>query len=30
MVESNRKKVDAASNGRMGYVYIPDMGGAKG
>jgi tricorn protease len=26
-VESNRKKVDAATNGRVGYVYIPDMGG---
>ena len=27
MVESNRKKVDAATQGRVGYVYIPDMGG---
>ena len=26
-VESNRKKVDGASNGRIGYVYLPDMGG---
>ncbi len=26
-VESNRRKVDAASNGRIGYVYLPDMGG---
>ena len=26
-IESNRKKVDAASNGRIGYVYLPDMGG---
>jgi tricorn protease len=26
-VESNRKKVDSATNGRVGYVYIPDMGG---
>jgi tricorn protease len=26
-VESNRKKVDAATNGKVGYVYIPDMGG---
>ncbi len=26
-VESNRKKVAAASNGRIGYVYLPDMGG---
>jgi tricorn protease len=27
MIDSNRKKVDAATNGRVGYVYIPDMGG---
>jgi tricorn protease len=27
MIESNRKKVDAATNGRVGYIYIPDMGG---
>ncbi len=26
-VEGNRRKVDAASNGRIGYVYLPDMGG---
>jgi tricorn protease len=26
-IESNRKKVEAASNGRIGYVYLPDMGG---
>ena len=26
-IESNRKKVDAASQGRIGYVYLPDMGG---
>lgn len=26
MIESNRKKVDAASGGRIGYVYLPDMG----
>jgi len=26
-IENNRKKVDAATNGRVGYVYIPDMGG---
>ena len=26
-VESNRKKVDAATNGKVGYIYIPDMGG---
>ncbi|MGA9471477.1 MAG: PDZ domain-containing protein, partial [Terriglobales bacterium] len=28
MVESNRKKVDAASGGKIGYVYLPDMGEA--
>jgi tricorn protease len=27
MIETNRKKVDAATNGRVGYIYIPDMGG---
>ena len=26
-IDSNRKKIDAASNGRIGYVYLPDMGG---
>lgn len=26
-IESNRKKVDAATDGRVGYIYIPDMGG---
>ena len=26
MIETNRKKVDAASGGKIGYVYIPDMG----
>src|SRR4029077_17420938 len=26
MIETNRKKVDAATNGRVGYIYIPDMG----
>jgi tricorn protease len=26
MIESNRKKVDAATQGRVGYVYLPDMG----
>jgi tricorn protease len=26
MIETNRKKVNAATNGRVGYVYIPDMG----
>ena len=25
MVENNRKKVEAATNGRVGYIYIPDM-----
>jgi tricorn protease len=25
MIESNRKKVDAATNGRVGYIYLPDM-----
>jgi tricorn protease len=28
MVETNRRKVDAASGGRIGYVYLPDMGDA--
>ena len=27
-IETNRKKVDAASGGRIGYVYLPDMGDA--
>jgi tricorn protease len=27
MIETNRKKVDAATNGKVGYVYLPDMGG---
>jgi tricorn protease len=26
-IENNRKKVDAATNGRVGYVYLPDLGG---
>jgi tricorn protease len=26
MIESNRKKVDEATQGRVGYVYLPDMG----
>jgi tricorn protease len=26
MIDTNRKKVDAATNGRVGYIYIPDMG----
>jgi tricorn protease len=26
MIETNRKKVDAATHGRVGYIYIPDMG----
>jgi tricorn protease len=25
-ITANRKKVDAASGGRIGYVYLPDMG----
>jgi tricorn protease len=28
MVETNRKKVDAATEGRVGYIYIPEMGDA--
>jgi tricorn protease len=28
MIESNREKVDAATGGRVGYVYLPDMGEA--
>ena len=27
MIETNRKKVDAASGGTIGYVYLPNMGG---
>jgi tricorn protease len=27
-IESNRRKVDAATGGRVGYVYLPDMSGA--
>ncbi len=26
MIETNRKRVDAASGGRIGYVYLPNMG----
>jgi tricorn protease len=26
MIETNRKRVDAATNGRVGYIYLPDMG----
>lgn len=26
MIESNRQKVDKASGGRIGYVYLPNMG----
>ena len=26
-IENNRRKVEAATNGRVGYVYLPDMGG---
>ncbi len=25
MIETNRRKVDAASGGKIGYVYLPDM-----
>ena len=28
MVETNRQKVDAATGGKVGYVYLPDMGEA--
>jgi tricorn protease len=28
MINTNRKKVEEATGGRVGYVYIPDMGGA--
>ena len=27
MIETNRKKVADATNGRVGYIYVPDMGG---
>ncbi|MGA2982768.1 MAG: S41 family peptidase [Terriglobia bacterium] len=27
MVNTNRRKVDQATGGRVGYLYIPDMGG---
>lgn len=27
-IETNRKKVDQLSGGKIGYVYLPDMGGA--
>jgi tricorn protease len=27
-IDSNRRKVDAATGGRVGYVYLPDMSGA--
>jgi tricorn protease len=26
MIETNRRKVEAASGGKIGYVYLPDMG----
>lgn len=26
-VDENRRKVDEATNGRVGYIFIPDMGG---
>src|SRR5260370_26354838 len=25
-IESNRKKVDAATDGKVGYIYVPDTG----
>lgn len=25
MIETNRKKVDAATHGKVGYIYLPDM-----
>ncbi|MBA3916160.1 MAG: PDZ domain-containing protein, partial [Acidobacteriales bacterium] len=25
-IEGNRRKIDAATNGKVGYVYLPDMG----
>lgn len=28
MIESNRKIVDQATNGKVGYMYLPDMGDA--
>ncbi len=28
MIETNRKKVAAATHGRVGYIYLPDMGDA--
>ncbi len=28
MINTNRRKVDAATNGRVGYVYLPDMSAA--
>jgi tricorn protease len=27
MIETNRRKVEEATGGRVGYVYLPDMGG---
>ncbi|HET7841586.1 MAG TPA: PDZ domain-containing protein [Terriglobia bacterium] len=27
-IDTNRRKVDAATNGRVGYVYLPDMSAA--
>ena len=27
MIETNRKKVEEATGGKVGYIYIPDMGG---
>jgi len=28
MIETNRKKVDQATDGNVGYIYLPDMGDA--
>ncbi len=28
MIETNRRKVDQATGGKVGYVYLPDMGAA--
>jgi tricorn protease len=29
-VENNRRKVDSATNGKIGYIHIPDMGAGNG
>ena len=28
MIETNRMQVDEATSGRVGYIYLPDMGDA--